>query len=144
MKLRILAIVALLSVMGATAPKLVQAQDAAPNAPQQPGFWQPVALVNPTQPIQIQLINRTSLVLDYALTTNEAPPRQLQPGGSAALTKFALPAFLLISPTQTQISLQFNVKVTKNMIAVEIRQAGGATPGDSTLNINQGGGIYIY
>ncbi|MBW4540426.1 MAG: hypothetical protein KME43_14965 [Myxacorys chilensis ATA2-1-KO14] len=36
-----------------------------------PGFWQPKARINPTDPIQIVILNQTDFPLDFGLTTNQ-------------------------------------------------------------------------
>ncbi|PSO59995.1 MAG: hypothetical protein BRC38_10915 [Cyanobacteria bacterium QH_6_48_35] len=111
----------------------------------QPGFWQPEVRANATRPVQIEFINQTGLTLEYALTTNQAPPRQLLPNGSATLSQFPLPANVLINPTHSSGNLKYDVAVAEdNVVTVEIRQVPEEAAGDNALNINQSGAIYIY
>ncbi len=115
----------------------------------QPGFWQPVARVNPDHPIKVQLINQTEAVLEYSLTTNEAPPRQLSPGDQAFLTHLPRDAHLLIYPTHSStdqeltMSLKFEISVTKNVVTVKIRARGNGESPDRTIDINPTGAIYV-
>lgn len=130
-------------LLGWATPALAQAQTTE-SRPYTPGPWQPIALVNPRQAVKVQIINKTSAPIDYSLTTNEAPPRQLQIGGTAALTQFTLPAYLLISSSESQMSIKFNLRVMGNLITVEVNQLNSSLPGDTTLNVNNQGGIYVY
>jgi serine/threonine-protein kinase len=116
----------------------------------QPGFWQPVARVNPKRSFQIELVNRTNAAIEYAVTTNEFPPRQLAANQSVVLTHVPLDANLLInalqSPTGKDLaaSLQFNVTAADNVVTVAIERGKGEQAGDSTINIHITGAIYVF
>ncbi|NJK49329.1 hypothetical protein HC931_15205, partial [Candidatus Gracilibacteria bacterium] len=116
----------------------------------QPGFWQPVARINPKHPFKIKLVNQTNAAIEYALTTNEFSPRKLSSKESAILTYVPLDGYLLINSTQTSpneevpTSLQFEVTVSGNIATVSIRQEKSDRPADSTINVNQSGAIYIF
>ncbi|MCU0536833.1 MAG: protein kinase [Hydrococcus sp. Prado102] len=139
-------------------PKLATPEASAPaprtkNPPAQtyqPGFWQPVARINPKHPFKIKLVNQTNTAIEYALTTNEFAPRQLSSKESAVLTYIPLDGYLLINSTQSSqsaevpTSLQFEVTVSGNVATVSIRQERSDRPADSTINVNQSGAIYIF
>jgi serine/threonine-protein kinase len=115
-----------------------------------PGFWQPVARINPKHPFKIKLVNQTNAAIEYALTTNEFPPRQLSSKESALLTHVPLDGYILINSAEsspnavTPKSLQFEVTVSGNVATVLIRQERSDRPADSTINVNQSGAIYIF
>ena len=110
----------------------------------QPGFWQPVARVDINRPIQLQFVNQTGQELEYALTTNQAPPRQLLPQSVAVLREIPIPANVLVNAKSPLTNLKYAVTVADNVVTVTIRQVNGETPGDNSLSINETGGIYIY
>ncbi len=149
MKSKILTTAALLVTANLIISVPVLAQDP-PARTYQPGFWQPVARVNINRPIAIKLINQTEVVLEYSLTTNEAPPRQLLPRNTAVLREIPLPAYVLINPTSSnldssRVDLKYEVAVgNDNVVTVKIRQISGDIPGNTTLNIQENGAIYLY
>jgi serine/threonine-protein kinase len=115
----------------------------------QPGYWQPVARINPKSPFKVKIVNQTKDTIEYAVTTNEFPPRQLYANENTTLTYIPLDANLLInSLAQTDkefaSSLEFEVSAANNTITVTIRPGNGASAGDSTLNIDNKGAIYIF
>jgi serine/threonine protein kinase len=115
----------------------------------QPGYWQPVARINPKNPFKVKIVNQTKDVIEYAVTTNEFPPRQLYANENTTLTYIPLDANLLInSLAQTDkefaSSLEFEVSAANNVITVTIRPGDGSDAGDSTLNIDNKGAIYIF
>ena len=149
MKSKILTTAALL----ATANLIISAPVLAQNPPArtyQPGFWQPVARVNINRPIAIKLINQTEVVLEYSLTTNEAPPRQLFPRNTAVLREIPLPAYVLINsassnPDHSRVNLRYEIAVSDdNVVTVKIRQISDDIPENTTLNIQETGAIYLY
>ena len=149
MKSKILTTAALLVTANLIISVPVLAQDP-PARTYQPGFWQPVARVNINRPIAIKLINQTEVVLEYSLTTNEAPPRQLLPRNNAVLREIPLPAYVLINPTSSNLDssrvyLKYEVAVgDDNLVTVKIRQISDDIPGNTTLNIQESGAIYLY
>lgn len=109
----------------------------------QPGPWQPVARVNPRQPIRVQLTNRTGIPVEYILTT-QTGFRQLAPGQTAQLSGFSLPAYLNINPTRdrTIITYRISVNPETNTATVEIHPS--PTAGLHSINIDGTGAIYVY
>lgn len=146
MRLQITPAAVMLSILVGASSSIVSpvVQAQTPPAIQRPGPWQPLALVNPKQPVQVNLINNSAYTVEYGLTTTEGPPRELDPGQTATFRRLPLPAYLLINPTSAQVNLKFNLAVTGNLITVTVQTAGDGVPGDSTLNVNDRGGIYIY
>ncbi|MCU0535798.1 MAG: hypothetical protein MUD14_18065 [Hydrococcus sp. Prado102] len=142
----------ILATISLSIPVSLTAQNP-PASTYQPGFWQPKARVDLNRPVAIRLINETNMMLDYDLTTNIEPsPEQISPGNTAILKGFALPVYILINPTDTSSTpnssppnLKYDVEVSQNNeILVKIRKVAPDTPGDSTLNLNEAGAIYIY
>ncbi|MGB3535142.1 MAG: hypothetical protein WBA13_16715 [Microcoleaceae cyanobacterium] len=110
-----------------------------------PGFWQPVARVNPEAAIQVNIINRSGVNLEYSLTTEEMNIRRVAAGKTGKLTDLPKDAYILINPTSTgQVSLKFNIAVTEdNTVNIRVRQSTDPS-GESTVNIQSNGGIYQY
>ncbi|MBD2503320.1 Spy/CpxP family protein refolding chaperone [Anabaena azotica] len=106
------------------------------------GFWQPVARINPHQPLQLEVINQTNVPLQYGLTNDS--PKTLLPGNFAAMNYVALPSNVLIYPSRQEASLKYNVSKIGNTTIVQVRQIAGETPGDGSLTINRTGAVYVY
>jgi hypothetical protein len=106
--------------------------------------WQPIARINPSQPYSVRLNNQTNFVVEYASTTNEFPPRTMQPRTAATLTKLPVPIYLLISAVDPEYKLQYKVSASKNVITINIQQLAGGGDGNTTVNIQETGGIYAY
>jgi hypothetical protein len=109
-----------------------------------PARWEPIARINSQKPYKIQLINQTDISLEYSSTTNEFPPRQIKPGGNIVLTQLPLPVYLLISPTNPGPNLRYSLLVQNNIVTVKITLLPENNPGNTTINIQETGGIYIY
>ena len=110
----------------------------------QPGFWQPVARVNPKQSVTVNLINKTSSGLSYSLTTGEIGTRQVAAGSTTELTNLPKEAYLLINPQTPSISIRLNIQVTGNNIVNVTATPSPDSSGESTVNIQSNGGIYKY
>lgn len=141
----------LITMLGVTLPPLTTLAQDPPARTFQPGPWQPVARVDISRPIEIQIFNNTGLMLDYDLTANINPsPRQIQPGETTTLKGFTLPAYILVNrsvsaASRSEASLVYQVSVeSNNVVKLTITQAAAADPGYSTLNIDRKGAIYIY
>lgn len=142
MNLKLLTSAAIIIAFGIN-PGISNAQNP-PAETYQPGFWQPLNRVNPQRPIRVRFVNRTGLNLEYALTTNEAPPRQLPPGEVAVLREIPVPAYFVINPDAPLRQLKYDVTVADNVVTVTMRQISDDLPGDTTFSISETGGIYIY
>ena len=113
----------------------------------QPGFWQPVARVDPAHPVQLVVINTTGASLEYGLTSNEYVIAELEPGDQATVAVSSLPASLNIStvsrPPFDVLSLLYEVEATDNLVTVTVGLKDDVE-GDRVVDINSEGGIYIY
>jgi hypothetical protein len=142
MKPRILSTLICLFIVGLVTTPVLKAQTP-PASTYNPGDWQPVGRVaSPKAPIELQLVNKTGLMLEYGLTdlgfTGKLPPR------SSTIRKgVILPDFLLINALEPLVRLNYDVTVNGNVVTVTIRQAGSGA-GDTTINLQQTGGIYVY
>ena len=106
--------------------------------------WYPVARINPNQSYTVQIQNNTGIVLDYASTTNEFAPRRLYPRNSSTVARLPLPVYLLISPINPRFNLKYSVVANKNTVIVTVTQLPNNTPGNTTVNIQETGGIFVY
>jgi hypothetical protein len=113
----------------------------------QPGFWQPVARVDPTETVRLQIINQSGASLEYGLTTDESIIAELEPGDQASLGVSSLPASLNIStvsrPPFDVLSLLYEVEAVDNLVTVTVGLKDDVE-GDRVVDINPDGGIYIY
>lgn len=110
----------------------------------QESSWQPIARINPQKPYTVRIKNQTTVVIEYASTSNEFPPRTLQPGASGTLTKLPLPIYLLISSTDATFRVKYTVTASQNVVTINVQQLAGSSPGNTTINIQETGGIYAY
>lgn len=110
-------------------------------SPATQGSWVPVARVNPAQPIQLNLVNKTGQTLEYLMTTH-TNARTLDAGKSVVLTSFQPPIFLNVNAPDQAGTLKYQVSTQKNRITVEVVPIGQF--GDHTLNIAETGAIYLY
>ena len=106
--------------------------------------WYPVARINPSQPFTVQIQNHTGIVLDYASTTNEFAPRRLYPRNTGTVALLSLPVYLLVSPINPRFNLKYSVTTNKNTVIVTVTQLPNNTPGNTTVNIQETGGIFVY
>jgi hypothetical protein len=152
MNLKHLTIATVIATFGLAIPILLSAQNP-PASTYRPGVWQPVARVDVKRPIAIKLVNETDVTLDYDLTNNIKPsPQQISPGKTSELKEIPLPAYILINPTDASstpgspsFNLQYDVAVSQdNTITVTIRKIDRDVPGNTTLNLNETGAIYVY
>lgn len=141
--LKPLAVVALLLTVGlplssAIATKAIPSQAVAASP------WEPIARINPRKPFQVQLDNQAGTTLEYASTTNEFSPRRLASGGTTVLNRLPLPVYLLISPINPRFNLKYRVSVNQNSVYIRVQQLPENRPGNTTINIQETGGIFVY
>ncbi len=116
----------------------------------QPGFWQPVARVNPQLPIKIELINQSGIILDYAITEGEMRPSQIAVDSTVTLDQVNIPLYIVIypnssAPNSSRINLKYFVSVTEeNVVKVEVRQTEDVSTGNRTFNLQETGAIFVY
>lgn len=106
--------------------------------------WQPVARINPQKSYKVQIVNQSGVPLEYASTTNEFAPRSLKPGAMGTLTQLPLPVYLLISPVDPSFVVKCQVSASQNVVTVTVRQLSQGQAGNSTVNIQETGGIFVY
>lgn len=118
----------------------------------QPGFWQPVARVNPEKPISLNIINNTGIPLDYSFTNETLTPTVLEANDTAVI-KSLNPEdsiYLVIypdlnTPNASRISLKYSVEVTEdNVINLTISVIDEISKGNRTFNLQPTGAIFIY
>jgi hypothetical protein len=110
----------------------------------QPSPWYPVARIDPQKAYRVQILNQTGTELEYSSTTNEFPPRRLAVGNTTALTQLPLPVYLLISPVDSRFNLKYTVSTNKNVVTIKVDQLPEDRPGNTTVNIQETGGIFVY
>ena len=109
------------------------------------GAWVPIARVNPSEPIDVRIFNQAGISIEYSLTTNEATPRQVEPGATGRLGEIPIPAYVLINPVTSRVSLEYDITVDEaNIVTVVVSQINRNQSGVSTFNINETGAIYVY
>jgi hypothetical protein len=102
--------------------------------------WEPLARVDLGKPFTIEMKNSTSERLEYLITTH-TNFRSIAPGETVKLSSLTLPLFLNINATRT-VGVKYLLSVERNTVKVELRLTGGQ--GDTTLNIDDKGAIYLY
>jgi hypothetical protein len=102
--------------------------------------WDPLGRVDPAKPVTVELINRTQEPLEYLITTH-TNFRTLEPGGRIKLSNFTLPTFVNINATRS-IGVKYGLSTKQNRVILELKIAPGQ--GDTTLNIDDKGAIYLY
>ena len=131
-------------VVGVTIPAVAQTSSASTH---KPGDWQPIARVDPQNPITITLINQTQLPLKYNFL-DEQGEKTLAIGASRQIKVDSLPANITIYDASTQSSMRnyarFNYKtsVTKNSIRLTVVPTKAF--GFNVFNIDTTGAIYPY
>ncbi|GBF80690.1 hypothetical protein [Aphanothece sacrum] len=122
-----------------------------PAATYQPGFWQPIARFNTKKPVEIKLINNTTIPLEYDLTGVEIiTPETLAPGNTSTLKNFGDSAYIVVyyqTPVDVDnpFTLKFNVNVSdNNVVTVTIEKAEPSFFGHRAINLQQNGAIYFY
>lgn len=128
----------------------VQAQDAVdipviqgtPAQTYTPGAWQPVARINPNQPVTVTITNETGYNLETGLTTGQINT-QISPGGSYTMNNVPKNSDLVINSIGRAAVLDYRIDVQDNSVNVTVKTAAGVA-GDNAINIQNTGAIYIY
>jgi hypothetical protein len=149
MRLKYLILASCLTIFNFTSLFPLLAQDP-PAKTYSPGFWQPRARVNLKRPVEIKLINQTNINLEYDLSENiEQKPERLLSGKTSTLKNPAVPAYILINPDNStpntsSFNLKYEISTTDNVVTVKIKKVSSEIPGDTTLNLQETGAIYVY
>ncbi|VXD23483.1 conserved exported hypothetical protein [Planktothrix serta PCC 8927] len=128
----------------------VQAQDAVdipviqgtPAQTYTPGAWQPVARINPNQPVTVTILNQTGYNLETGLTTGKTNT-QIAPSGSYTINNVPKNSHIVINSITRAAVLDYRIDVQDNVVNVTIKTAAGVA-GDNAINIQDTGAIYIY
>jgi hypothetical protein len=102
--------------------------------------WEPLGRVDPAKPVSVELINRTNEPLEYLITTH-TNFRILEPGARITLRNFELPTFINVNATRS-VGVKYGLTAKRNRVVLELKIAPGQ--GDTTLNIDDKGAIYLY
>lgn len=114
----------------------------------QPGYWQPIARVNPGSPISVTLVNQTQSPLKYNFLDGRGE-QNLPVGGSIPIKQVSLPANIAIYDPSPQAAgsrngsgLRYEASATGNAVNVTVMSAPNADA--HVLNIAKTGAIYVY
>jgi hypothetical protein len=102
--------------------------------------WIPLARVNPAKAVTLELRNKTPESLEYLITTH-TNFRTLDPGKTTSLLVSDFPTFLNINAKRA-IGVKYELTIEANKIIVDLKLTGGQ--GDTTLNVDDKGAIYLY
>ncbi|XLQ11077.1 MAG: hypothetical protein KPI85_05925 [cyanobacterium endosymbiont of Epithemia adnata isolate EadnSB Bon19] len=155
MKLNLQKIATLLVIFTITIPRHILAQDLQAET-YQPGYWQPVDRFDVKRSVEVLLINKTEIPLEYDITDLKSTnPQALKAGERGTLKNFGNSVYIVVYPTisidsDNLLTLRFNVKVEKdNTIIVTIKNDPISTKnsnflGHRAINLQKNGGIYLY
>jgi hypothetical protein len=113
---------------------------AAPVQSQDVVQWEPLARIKLDQPFQVEVKNTTSETLDYLVST-QTNFRSIAPGETVVMNSLKLPLFLNIN-AQRSTGVKYLLSVEENRVKVSLKLTPGQ--GDTTLNIDDKGAIYLY
>lgn len=142
---KILPIAGVTLIVSLTLPVL--AQNNPPASTYQPGYWQPIARVNPNSPLVITLVNQTKSPLKYNFLDDKGE-KDLPVGVTTSIKVASLPVNLAIYDPSPQAAsgkgsnLRYETVVNKNDVQVVILPT--KDNGFSVLNIAKTGAIYAY
>jgi hypothetical protein len=110
---------------------------------------QPVASINPSRPVQIEVVNAGGAPVTCRLTQPPTDDRRVLPGssvtfGSTQTSYLPLPIYFLISPEEANIGLSLYVSTEANLIRVVVAEARSDIPGSTSLRVDANGGVYVY
>jgi serine/threonine-protein kinase len=119
------------------------AQQQSPASTYQPGFWQPVARVNPQESVNVNIVNQSGIAIEYSLTTGPMETRTVANGGETQLANLAKDSYIVINPQSTSSALKFQVTTDNNLVNVTVLPSSDFS-GESTVHIHPTGAIYKY
>lgn len=125
-----------------TPPASTAPDSTPPASTYKPGPWQPIARINPSQPVTVNIINQTTNILEIGLTTGLTNTK-IQPGATHNIGVTALNSDLVINSATEAAILDYQVETNNNLITVIVKSGSGVA-GDNAINIQSNGGIYIY
>lgn len=113
----------------------------------QPGYWQPVARVNPKSPITVTLVNQTGVRLNYNQLDGSAEG-DLPVGASKQVSGITLPSNIAVYDPSPQAAtgraggLKYVTSGNGNDVKVTILPTRSGR--DQVVNISRTGAVYIY
>ncbi|WRH66746.1 MAG: hypothetical protein RSE13_25015 [Planktothrix sp. GU0601_MAG3] len=107
-----------------------------------PGAWQPVARINPNQPITVTITNQTGYNLETGLTTGKTNTK-IAPGGQVTINNVPVNSDIVINSIDRAAVLDYRIDVQDNGVDVTVKTGAGVA-GDNAINIQNTGAIYIY
>ncbi|MEL7037160.1 MAG: hypothetical protein AAFO04_16280 [Cyanobacteria bacterium J06592_8] len=120
---------------------IAQEQDPAPTY--QPGFWQPVARVNPNEPITVNIKNQSGVTIEYSLTTGPMETRVLANGSETQLASLPKDSYIIINPKSSSMTLKHEITTDNNTVYITV-EADSDFSGESTVHLHPTGAIYKY
>jgi hypothetical protein len=135
--------VSLWLILGMAVPILAENP---PASTYKPGFWQPVARINPKLPLNVYIVNQSGLILEYGLTEERAV-QKIPVAATTRLNVKPLPLYVLINPIAAagRVELKYDLAVAgNNTLTVTVRRLGEGATGDRALNIDKAGAVYLH
>ena len=108
----------------------------------QPGPWQPVARVDPTAPITVEILNRSGALLEYGVTGPSDIVAELPDGVGVRFGVGEVPSFITMNHLERS-ALRYSIEAEENIVTVLVERIDDVA-GDRTLNIDEFGAIYVY
>ncbi|MDY7023119.1 MAG: hypothetical protein SWJ54_17520, partial [Cyanobacteriota bacterium] len=96
------------------------AQEQNPAPTYQPGFWQPVARVNPNEPITVNITNQSGVTIEYSLTTGPMETRVLANGTETELAALPKDSYIIINPKASSMTLKHEITTDNNTVYITV------------------------
>ncbi|WP_413165060.1 hypothetical protein ACL6C3_02505 [Capilliphycus salinus ALCB114379] len=119
------------------------AQQQSPASTYQPGFWQPVARVNPNNPVTANIINQSGIPIEYSLTTSPLGTRTVANGSNTQLEDLEKDSYIIINAQSSSTPVQFEITTENNLVNVTVTRSSDLS-GESTVHLHPTGAIYKY
>lgn len=116
----------------------------------QPGFWQPVARVDLNRPINIKIINKAGILIDYAVTDVRMAPISVDVDKTVLIENIEPSIYIVIypdtkDPNSSRIYLYYEINVTEdNIVEITVKQTEDGTKSHRTFNLQTTGAIFLY
>lgn len=113
----------------------------------QPGYWQPIARVNPKSPVTVMLVNQTEMPLKYNFLDDRAEAN-LRVGDRVNFKNVTLPLNIAVydpSPKAAageEVNLDYTVTVQNNMVTIYVQPV--KDEGHRVVNVARSGAVYLY
>ncbi|MBD3884846.1 hypothetical protein IFO70_24220 [Phormidium tenue FACHB-886] len=100
--------------------------------------------VNPALPVQIKVLNETSVELSLGSPGNTTHTIDPNSSFSTKISKLPINLFVYIQTAQPDLGLNYDISVDGNQVTVQVQQVNDDTPGDGAITIRQDGTVYVY